>query len=109
MPNDAKLGLLVGVAGVIAVAVLSANRPPAPAGSAGAVRHDVPVQSVAKPDPEPRTEPEPGRLPELKVEAAASSAPGELPAELASTPVVRPNREPDGTPVGREEKRGERP
>src|SRR5262245_48225171 len=36
MPNDAKLGLLAGVIGVIAAAVLSANQP-APQGSSGSV------------------------------------------------------------------------
>ena len=29
MPNDAKLGLLTGVIGVIVVAAMSVNRPPA--------------------------------------------------------------------------------
>ena len=36
MPNDAKLGLLAGVIGVIAVALISANRPTPATGALGA-------------------------------------------------------------------------
>jgi hypothetical protein len=83
MPNDAKLGLLAGVIGVIAVAVVSANRP-APANPTSA---PVPVASApAAPKDQPA--------------AAVASAPA-MPEENASEPVARTKNEPDGTPAGR--------
>jgi hypothetical protein len=85
MPNDAKLGLLTGVIGVIAVAVLSANRP-APVHPAKA---PVPVAS-APATSAPRDQPA----------AAVASAPA-LSNENTSGPIARTKNEPDGTPAGR--------
>jgi hypothetical protein len=76
MPNDAKLGLLAGVIGVIAVAVFSANRPvPATVASPAASATAAPV---APPPPSVATRTEP-----------------------ATTPIPRTRKEPDGTPAGR--------
>ena len=82
MPNDAKLGLLVGVIGVIAVAVLSSNRP------APAIPNEATVPVASAPATNsPRDQPA----------AAVASTPAEKPA----APVVRTRNEPDGTPAGR--------
>ncbi|MCE9560707.1 MAG: hypothetical protein K8U57_01505 [Planctomycetes bacterium] len=98
MPNDAKLGLFVGVVGVIAVAVLSANRHPHPQTAAN-VPSSVQKSAIAKPvekmsvalvaDAKPDPIPEP------------HEAPAVLPLELPSTPVVRTKREPVATPTSR--------
>lgn len=58
MPNDAKLGLLAGVAGVIAAAVLFAQQPTAPpAGPAAPVAVAPPATAAlpvaVRPDPPP--------------------------------------------------------
>jgi hypothetical protein len=76
MPNDAKLGLLAGVMGVIAVAIISTNRP-APAPVAAANPPLVPM-----------------------VRSPESTALDQT--DHASTPVPRTRQEPDGTPAGRE-------
>lgn len=106
MPNDAKLGLLVGVVGVIAVAVMSAKRPqpqetatappavetaPSPRGIAK--RRDTP--------PTPATEAQPVRHAETAPAPHAVPVPSALPTELRSTPVVRTKREPVATPTSR--------
>jgi hypothetical protein len=72
MPNDAKLGLLAGVIGVIAAAVLSANQP-APrdaSGSVSASTHKVAPHKSALAEPIlppsttiPHTRPEPSGTP----------------------------------------------
>ncbi|MFO0825686.1 MAG: hypothetical protein U0792_21625 [Gemmataceae bacterium] len=105
MPNDAKLGLLVGVVGVIAVAVMSAKRPqpqetattPPPAESAPQPR------AVAKRvvPPTSATEPQPVRHVETAPAPHALPVPSALPTELRSTPVVRTKREPVATPTSR--------
>jgi len=102
MPNDAKLGLLVGVVGVIFVAVMSGNRLPRPQTAANvpssvqktvnakpAEKTVVAVVSDVKPEPVHEPIPEP------------HEAPAVLPMELASTPVVRTKREPVATPTSR--------
>jgi hypothetical protein len=81
MPNDAKLGLLAGVIGVIAAAVLSANRSVTPSPVAHAPPPVVNSPALSSPstnslDLVHRTEP-------------------------ASTPIARSRAEPDGTPASR--------
>lgn len=76
MANDAKLGLLAGVIGVIAVAVLSMNRP-TPVAHAPTAPTPI-AHAPGSPDHEVA-----GR------------------AEPASTPIPRTRKEPDGTPAGR--------
>ena len=94
MPNDAKLGLLTGVLGVIVVAALSAQRPPQPA----AVTATPPATPAKTPEPPTSESPVPEPHP-----AAVESPPEPevLPAELPSTPVVRTRKEPDARPTSR--------
>jgi hypothetical protein len=85
MPNDAKLGLLAGVIGVIAVAVVSASRPapanlPAPVASAPSVTRT----NAAREGP-----------------TVVVSTPSARPAEQVSTPIARTRTEPTGTPTSR--------
>jgi hypothetical protein len=85
MPNDAKLGLLAGVIGVIAVAVVSAGRPapaniPAPVASAPAVSRT----GVAREGP-----------------SVVVSTPSAHPTDPVSTPIARTRTEPTGTPTSR--------
>jgi len=59
MPNDAKLGLLVGVAGVVAAAVLFSQHPPPtalqPQTAAAATTAPPPAATPANPRPAART------------------------------------------------------
>ena len=83
MTNDAKLGMLAGVLGVIVAAVLFTNPPPpARSGPGGA---------------EPRPPPKPAP-------AVATVAPSEVRGESgapASTPVARTRKEADGQSTSR--------
>ena len=80
MPNDAKLGLFVGVIGVIAVAVMSIDRPATVAG---------PPVSAANPSPAAvHTAPPPH----------ATVTPS---ADPPSTPVAKTRPEVAGTPAAR--------
>lgn len=88
MPNDAKLGLLAGVIGVIAVAVVSANRPAPPKPAT------VPAPVVLAPST-PST-----IAPTDQPTVAVGSAP-DVPDDHASPPIARTKTEPDGTPAGR--------
>jgi hypothetical protein len=92
MTNDAKLGLLAGVFGVIVAGVVSADRPPpnatAPPAPTAAPKH------AGKPSPETK----PGRTVAAAPEAPV--IPGTLPTDLGSTP-VRTRPEPDATPTSR--------
>lgn len=106
MPNDAKLGLLVGVVGVVFVAVMSAKPlPQAPT----AANVPAPVQKAAaslrteKPvAPAPPDRPVVNLLAEAKPAVSDPLlAPAVLPTELPSTPVVRTTREPVATPTSR--------
>jgi hypothetical protein len=107
MPNDAKLGLLVGVVGVVFVAVMSA-RPVPHAPTAANV--PTPVQKAAAPRPTekavaaaPPDRPVVNLLAEAKPTPSPEPhlAPAVLPIELPSTPVVRTSREPVATPASR--------
>ncbi|MBM3981974.1 MAG: hypothetical protein FJ304_17210 [Planctomycetes bacterium] len=81
MKNDAKLGMLAGVLGVIVAAVLFANNPPPP---------DARPQAAAPPEPKPKPAP------------TATAVPSPAPdAEQPSTPVVRTRKEPDAQPASR--------
>lgn len=86
MPNDAKLGLLAGVIGVIIVGAMSARQAPvdpvvpAPRADTAGARTNVPAET---------------RL------AGPETAPVARTVEPTSTPIIRKNREPDGTPAGR--------
>jgi hypothetical protein len=84
MPNDAKLGLLVGVLGVVLAAAVSADRTPPPTGHAAAGE----PATTAPADPKP-------------------AAPAALPADLGTTPAARGRPEPEGTPAGRKPRRDE--
>jgi hypothetical protein len=86
MSNDAKLGLMVGVLGVVVAAVVSVQKP-APQPQPGVAANPVP-KDVAKP-------------PAVARPAETPRSPEVLPADLASTPVVRTRREPDATPASR--------
>jgi hypothetical protein len=88
MPNDAKLGLLAGVLGVLVAAVASVQRPTPPPGA----NTSPPPSAPAKPAPKPDANAEPSGLPRT---------PAVLPTELPSTPVVRTKKEPDATPASR--------
>ena len=85
MPNDAKLGLLAGVIGVIAVAVVSASRP-APAEMPGKA---APVASA--PSASTSIIPAVDAIPTLDARSA----------EPVSTPVARTRTESTGTPTSR--------
>ena len=69
MPNDAKLGLLAGVIGVIAVAVVSAGGPtsrntPAHPPAAASTHQPALAANTQDPSPQfPRTRPEPDGMP----------------------------------------------
>jgi hypothetical protein len=88
MPNDAKLGLLAGVLGVIVAAVVSADRQSTPPATNSATPPKA-EKPVAKSQAEV-----PGQRP-------APASPAVLPTELNSTPVVRTRKEPDATPASR--------
>jgi hypothetical protein len=100
MPNDAKLGLLVGVLGVVAAAVVSASRPtPQPAAS-------VPTAAKAAKPADPGEPPSRPAVVAIDLPPAAppprpvvKPTPADLPTELPSTPVVRTRHEPDATPT----------
>lgn len=81
MQNDAKFGLLAGVIGVVVVAVMSANQPPA-ASNPGAGAKAEPV--VAK------------KADEAKPAATVAIAP-----EPTTSPVIRTRKELDGTAASR--------
>lgn len=88
MPNDAKLGLLVGVMSVIAVAVVSANRPaPVNAPSTAAPAATATISSIVA-------------APKEKSSIVAA-APGTQATAPASTPIARTRTEPTGTPASR--------
>ena len=84
MPNDAKLGLLAGVIGVIAAAVLSANRSVTPSPVAHAPPPVVHSPALSSPSTNSLNSLDPGHR-----------------AEPASTPIARSRAEPDGTPASR--------
>ena len=81
MPNDAKLGLLAGVIGVIAAAVLSANRSVTPSPVAHAPPPAVHSPALSSPS----------------TNALNSLDPGHR-AEPASTPIARSARSPTVPP-----------
>src|SRR4051794_38103904 len=90
MPNDAKLGLLVGVVGVIVAAVISSNRP----------QVAIAVQQQAAPTAFEKAQ----VTTDQKAAAVVGSppvVPTVFPAELASTPVIRSKREPNATAASR--------
>jgi hypothetical protein len=86
MPNDAKLGLLAGVLGVVLAYVL-VNKPQQP--PANPPKLASPKQAPEQDAILPRTTTEPPPTPE------------KLPSDLGSTPVVRTKKELDATPTSR--------
>ena len=90
MPNDAKLGLLAGVLGVIIVSVLSANRqqPTPPAHIPPGMLPRAPTKPPAKPAAE-------------AIPNARADTPAVLPADLSSTPVARTKDDPVAKPAAR--------
>jgi hypothetical protein len=83
MPNDAKLGLLIGVIGVIVAAALPLSRPPS----------GVPSPQAAALAEQPHAV---GSLP------AVPSSPTAQLAEPAASPVVRTKVETDARPTSRQ-------
>jgi hypothetical protein len=83
MPNDAKLGLLAGVIGVIVAALLSSPATPAP-----------PANDTSAPLPSAKSI--------ARSEPAPPSTPAVLPAELGSTPVAKTKQEFDATATSRD-------
>src|SRR5262245_5107838 len=98
MPNDAKLGLLAGVLGVIVAGVLTANRPTGNAGVPSPDPQQAAAKAAEKPSQPLAAESKPASEPDPKGEP---DTPAVLPGELPSTPVVRTEKEPDATPAGR--------
>ena len=89
MPNDAKLGLLAGVLGVIVAAVVSASRPGPDPASNVAPAHLAETKAPTK------------LKPAGSVADGSPASPAVLPADLAARPVVRTRKEPDGTAASR--------
>lgn len=83
MTNDAKLGMLAGVLGVIVAAVLLSNAPPRGAQS----------QPGASIQPTPKEKPTP------TTPAATPATPGASPAALPSSPVARTRKDVDAQPT----------
>lgn len=81
MTNDAKLGMLVGVVGVVLAAVFLAQ-PPAPPAEAA---------------PPVAAQPQPAALPS----APAATATAAKPPAFPSTPVARARKDAPAQPVGR--------
>jgi hypothetical protein len=94
MPNDAKLGLFTGVIGVIVVAAMSTNRPPAP--HPGADTPGSPSAAV-----------KPSEASKAPGPHAVAPAPVARAGEPASTPIPRKRTEPDGTPASRPSRDGD--
>jgi hypothetical protein len=91
MSNDAKLGLLAGVIGVVVAALLAGTRPSGPPVGAGGVA----PQAASK------------TTPEAQSVAASPPAPAVFPADLTSAPMVRTRREPDVMPASRPTRDGD--
>lgn len=97
MKNDAKLGMLAGVLGVIVAAVLFANPPqpdPRPSASTTAAPEQKPKE---RPAPTATAVPSPAPEPEV-------AAP-----DLPTTPVVRTRKEADAQPASRSSLANEEP
>ncbi len=120
MPNDAKLGLLAGVVGVVLAAVLSNRSQPTPMAADSPAQNTSPAPAAAKPTPAghevapvhsatpdyPASEPAPPSTPPPAPVTAAVKAVGPktvaaLPAEFPSTPVLQPRPEFNATPASR--------
>jgi hypothetical protein len=86
MPNDAKLGLLAGVLGVIIAATIS-GKAPTQLGTASST----PSAASAQPTSGPK--------PPAKVNDNAT--PALLPAELSTTPVIQTKKDVEATTTGR--------
>ncbi len=94
MTNDAKLGLLVGVLGVIAAATIPVKSPAA-LGTANSVSSAAAVQPASK---------DQGSAAESQKSEGPTShivAPALLPADLGTTAVVRSKKEVEGTTTAR--------
>ncbi len=87
MKNDAKLGMLAGVLGVIVAAVLFANSPQPDARPSAST----PAESKPKDRPAPTATAVP----------SPSPAPDTSAAELPTTPVARTRKEPDAQAASR--------
>jgi hypothetical protein len=90
MKNDAKLGMLAGVLGVVVAAVLFAKAPPPEAQSRPGVADGPKTKDGAPTAAAPAPAPE-----------ASPAAPTANTAALPSTPVVRTRNEPAAQPTGR--------
>jgi hypothetical protein len=86
MPNDAKLGLLAGVIGVIVAAAVSLNRPTGAA---------PPVETAA-----PNATGKPAASAGAKAGPSGDASPTK-PPDPPSTPVARTKKDVDGTPACR--------
>jgi hypothetical protein len=96
MPNDAKLGLLVGVVGVLAAAVLFSSDRPSGAAAAAPASNTVAVRSAVSPA---------STLPSTQVAIAADR--GQTPSMPTAFAGARTKPEIEATPTARKNKRGE--
>lgn len=90
MPNDAKLGLLAGVLGVIVAAVVSVQQPNRETTTTPTPLPQEDVMSTAKAGPAASAD-----------KKGPPPSPAVLPADLAAKPVIRTRKEPDGTAASR--------
>ena len=89
MTNDAKLGMLAGLLGVVVAAVVFANAPPAAQSQPGPAAQLPPNEKPAPPT--------------SAVASAQAAVPSDsYTAELPSTPVVRTRKEVDAQPASRQ-------
>ena len=88
MTNDAKLGMLAGVLGVIVAAVLFAHAPPPSAQS--------------RPGVEPQGKENAATQPASPANAAPGALSGTNTAALPSTPVARTRKDVDAQPTSRQ-------
>jgi len=86
MPNDAKLGLLAGVLGVIIAATIS-GKAPTSLGTAG----NAPPTNSQQPAPASK----------MQAKASDATTPALLPAELPTTPVIQTRPEVEATTASR--------
>jgi hypothetical protein len=94
MTNDAKLGMVAGVVGVIIAAVLLSNAPPPAQSKSGEGAEPRPKEKLAAQHAQPGTPP-------AAVTPASEPTPETNAAALPSTPVIRTRKDADAQPASR--------
>ncbi|QJW94149.1 hypothetical protein FTUN_1668 [Frigoriglobus tundricola] len=93
MKNDAKLGMLAGVLGVLVAAVLFANAPPAPSpqpkATGPSAKDAAPKGRPAPPAATPAAPPTPGTSPEVSTAALPSTPVGRTRKDVPAQPAAR--------------------